>query len=169
MRIKAKLKPKEVAYVKALAAKRNAKEKRFGGKTYNDTMTSQYAHTIGLAAEFAVAKLLDLQLDDNIYDNHGDPGVDLTIVIDGKELGIAVKATTYKEDPFLRAEVKRNFENIDIYILCYVNKDNIADVEIIGWQYRTVVEKAKIRKFGRFGPQNYVLTEKELKGIHELK
>lgn len=169
MRVRIRLTPKEVDYVHNMAKQRNKKAKRFGSKTYNDTMTSEKAHMIGLAAEFAVAQLLDLKIDDAIYDNHGDCGVDLQIKIDDKDMGIAVKATTYCEVPFLRAEVDRNIPEIGIYVLCYVNKDDISDIEIIGWQYREIVEKAKVRKFGRYAPKNYVLTEQELRGIDELQ
>lgn len=169
MRIKVKLKPQEIEYIKGLSEQRNAKEKRFGAKTYNNKLTGQGAHLIGLAAEFAVSQLFNLKLDDAIYHNRGDSGVDLKISFDNKTMGIAVKATTYRDEPFLRAEVKHNNDKIDIYILCYVNKDDVSEVELVGWQYRTIVEKAKIRKFSQFGPQNYVLKETELRSIHEFK
>lgn len=169
MRVKIRLTNKEVEYVNQIAHQRNKKEKRFGGKTYNNKLNSEKAHLIGLAAEFAIAQLFGVQIDDKIYHNHGDSGIDLILSIKGTQVKVAVKATTYQAEPFLRAEVKHNKPEIDIYILCYVNKEDISDVEFVGWQYRQVVEKAKIRKFSQYGPQNYVLTEKELLTFEDIK
>jgi hypothetical protein len=166
MRVKVKLTPKQLEYALDLARQRNKKEKRFGGKTYNDTMTATDSHTIGMIGESIAAKYLKVKVDSRIFHNKGDDGIDLTTP---GGLRIAVKTTTYKDKPFLRAEVKRDFEEIDIYILCYVSKD-LQETYIIGYITRDKLHQVgKQKKFGRFLPLNWVCVETDLSPITDLK
>ena len=146
-----------------LAKKRNAKESKFGAMTYGNKRGGLEAHLIGIIPEIAVARILGVNVDERIFDNHGDDGVDLVSEV-GK---IGVKTTTYGNDPFLRVELEHFADSIDFYILCYYEpqKDKLK-VEIIGWASKDEVSKAPQRRFLRNGPMNYVLTEECL---HEFK
>ena len=118
-----------------------------------------YAHTIGLIGELAIAKHLGMKVDDRIFQNKGDGGLDFDIPGLGKT---QVKTTTYGEKPLLRAEVKKDKSSIDAYLLVYVNKKDYKEVYLIGWAKREDVIKAPKRKFSRYGPLNYVMSEEEL-------
>ncbi len=158
-RIKIRLPKKQREYALDLAKQRNKKEKRFGGKTYNDTMTAQDSHNMGIIAEAAVAYYLGVEISSRIFHNKGDDGVDLVCPVYGN---IAVKSTSYFDDPFLRAEVKRDFEHINTYILCYVSKD-LKDIWIIGQIPRSELHiKGKRKKLGRFLPENWIAKESDL-------
>jgi hypothetical protein len=166
MRIKIKLPKKLKDEALALAQERNKKEKRFGGKTYNDTMTAQNSHNLGIIGEAIAAYYLEVPIDSRIFHNKGDDGVDLVHPTLGN---IAVKTTTYWDDPYLRAEVKRDFEIIDTYILCYVNP-NLDETWIIGYISRDELHKnAKVRKLGKFLPLNYILGEDKLQCLSNIK
>lgn len=159
MRIKIKLPKEKKEEALALALQRNKKEKRFGGKTYNDTMTAQNSHNIGIIGEATVAYYLNIPIDSRIFHNKGDDGVDLVHSTLGN---IAVKTTTYYEEPLLRAEVKRDFEHIDHYVLCYVSP-TLDKTEIIGYISRTELhQKGKRKKLGRFLPENWIAKEADL-------
>lgn len=142
-----------------LAKQRNKKEKRFGGKTYNDTMTAQDSHNMGLMAEMAVSVYLGVDVDRRIFNNKGDDGVDLVCPKFGN---IAVKSTSYYDDPYLRAEVKRDFEIIDTYILVYV-APTLDKIELVGYISRKDLHtKGKKKRLGRFLPENYICKEGDL-------
>lgn len=165
MRIKIDLPPELRQEALDLAKERNKKEKRFGGKTYNGTMTAQNSHDMGLLAEMAVSFYLGIEVDKRIFHNKGDDGIDLV----HQKLGnIAVKSTSYEVDPYLRAEVKRDFDIIDNYILCYVSKD-LQDIYIIGYISRTDLHTRGVKKkLGRFLPENWIVGEKDLKCVKSL-
>lgn len=142
-----------------LAKQRNKKEKRFGGKTYNDTMTAQDSHNMGIIAEAATAHFLGVDIDRRIFNNKGDDGVDLVCPKFGN---IAVKSTSYYDDPYLRAEVKRDFEIIDTYILVYVSP-TLDKIELVGYISRKDLHtKGKQKKLGRFLPTNWICKERDL-------
>lgn len=142
-----------------LAKQRNKKEKRFGGKTYNDTMTAQDSHNMGIIAEAAVAHYLGVDIDRRIFNNRGDDGVDLVCPRFGN---IAVKSTSYYDDPYLRAEVKRDFDIIDTYILVYV-APTLDKIELVGYISRKDLHtKGKRKKLGRFLPENWICKEGDL-------
>lgn len=165
MRIKVKLPKKLKDEALALAQERNKKEKRFGGKTYNDTMTAQNSHNLGIVGEAITAFHLGVPIDSRIFHNKGDDGVDLVHPTLGN---IAVKTTTYWDDPYLRAEVKRDFEIIDTYILCYVDP-TLDETWIIGYITRDELHRvATKRKLGRFLPENYICKEQDLKCLASL-
>jgi len=165
MRLKIKLKPKVLKEALDFAEKRNKKEKRFGGKTYNDKHTALQAHSIGIIAEAAVASLFGLDFDKRVFEGSGDDGIDLTL----PKVGIcAIKCTTYSDNPYLRAEVRHHTDDIGVYVACYVNKDDLKDVWIIGWEYGVEVAKRKPRKLMRYGPWNYIIEEKDLRDPQEL-
>jgi hypothetical protein len=164
-RIQIKLTDDEVQTVRDLAAQRNLKAKRFGSKTYNGKNTSAETHILGLAGEFAIAKLCGVPVDSRIYSSHGDDGTDLVLPGIGN---VAIKTTTYVDKPLLRAEVHRHKDVIDYYIACYVNANDISDVWFIGWATTEEVLNAKQRKFLRYGPTNYVLTEEQMRDPNDL-
>lgn len=165
MRIKVKLPKKLKDEALALAQERNKKEKRFGGKTYNDTLTAARSHEIGIIGEAISAYHLGVPIDSRIFHNKGDDGVDLVHPILGN---IAVKTTTYWDDPYLRAEVKRDFEIIDTYILCYVNP-TLDETWIIGYISRNELHQVGVqKKLGKFLPTNWICKEGSLKCLASL-
>jgi len=164
-KVKVKITKKEMEYVVDLAKQRNQKEKRFGGKTYNDTMTAGNSHLIGLIGEFIAAKYLGVKVDDRIFANKGDDGIDLVHPIHGN---IAVKTSTY-EDAWLRAEEKRNFDYLDMYILCYVSKD-LKDTYLVGYISRDKLHELcpVPKKLGRYLPPNRIAKSEDLADPREL-
>jgi hypothetical protein len=165
MRKQIKLNAKDMLMVAALATQRNQKQSRFGSMTYGDKRGSEEAHLIGLAAEVAISKLFNVEVDNRVYANKGDDGTDLVIPNVGI---ISIKSTTYGDDPYLRAEVKHHNTKTDCYIACYVNKNDISDVWFLGWATADEVTNAPQRKFMRYGPTNYVLKESELRSPDDL-
>lgn len=150
----------DVNEVREIAQKRNQKQSRFGAMTYGSKRQSLEAHLIGLVAEKAIAKFLNIGLDKQIYDNHGDDGTDLNIPGIGM---IGIKCTTYLDNPFLRVEKEHFNDSIKAYVLCCVEPDTLSKVIVIGWATKDEVKNGKIKKFLKNGPINYVLTEPELR------
>lgn len=150
----------------AVAKQRNGKEDRFGAMTYGGKLSGLKAHVIGILAEEAVAHHFGQQIDTEIFDNHGDNGIDLNNVPGFGVVG--VKSTTYGEDPYMRVEMEHFSDVVDTYILVYVNPDlKKMEAILIGWATKTEVAAAKQKRFpigktGRFGPMNFVLEEHEL-------
>ena len=162
MRVTVNLTDKQLDKLDQLAKARNKKSKRFGACTYNSDQTGNDTHLIGLLGEFAVSQHFEVPLDETIYDNHGDVGADF--VIDG--LGRAeVKTTTYYAEPLLRVPVDSISKKTDAYILCAVNKNNLKQVQIIGWLGTKKVIQARQQKLSRYGPKNYIIAEESLKDI----
>ena len=148
----------ELYFLKDLAKKRNKKEAKFGACTYGRKQGSCMAHFIGIAGEYAVAKSLNVPLDERIFEDHGDDGIDLN---DGKW---GVKTTTYLDDPYLRVEVHHFNEEISGYVLCAYNpRINLREVDIVGWAPRDEVKQAEKATLRRGGPLNYILKKNQLK------
>jgi len=130
--------------LKKIAELINKKEKRFGAMTYSGgkiTRQSLEAHVIGMVAELAVAHYFDI--DRRIFEDHGDDGQDLFL----PHYGITqVKSTTYWKDPWLRAEVKHDHEEIQTYMLACVNPHNYNRIELIGQLPRNEVIKLPKKK-----------------------
>ena len=165
LRLKVELATKRLSEALVFAEKRNAKAKRFGSRTYDGKNNSLEIHKIGIIAELAVATLFKTDFDKRIFDNSGDDGTDLIL----PNVGIcAIKATTYKDNSYLRAEVARHLDTIGVYIACYVNKLDLSDVWIVGWEYGNEVAKIKQRKLSRYCPWNYIIEEKDLRDPEEL-
>jgi hypothetical protein len=151
--------------LRELALKRNRKEKKFGACTYGGKQGSSMAHFIGLVGEYAVAKSVGTQVDERIFEDHGDDGIDIE---DGKW---GVKTTTYIHDPYLRVEVHHFSEDIYGYILCAykpnvnIRKLNVVGrkVNIVGWASREEVRSANKRVLRSGGPLNYILKDHQLK------
>jgi len=165
-RVKVVLPADKVAHALATAKARNRKEASFGAMTYGGKLGGVEAHNLGILGEAAVAYVTGQGIDERIFDSHGDEGIDITLK--GKNLG--VKTTTYPSDPYLRVEVEHFSEEIDAYVLCYINEkaDMSKDVEvvIIGWATRDEVraaEKRSLKIGGRYGPLNYILYERNLR------
>lgn len=159
------LNPHDLSKVMKLAKGRNAKQQRFGAMTYGDRRGGLEAHVIGLLAENAMARLLGCVVDRDIYEFHGDDGIDLQTSRHGK---IGVKMTTYLDEPYLRVETEHFHEDIDIYVLCAVNLSSPREVHLIGYATREEVRQAPKRQFVKGGPLNYVLDEHELRDPAEL-
>tara|TARA_B100001105_G_C22320174_1_gene412165 strand:+ start:273 stop:803 length:531 start_codon:yes stop_codon:yes gene_type:complete len=171
-RIIVKLSNKEVSFAEKLAHKRDAKKVRFGAGKYaacsEKTGSSEMSHFYGILGEVAVAKHFGAEVDEEIFDNHGDDGIDLTIKkLKGKT---QVKTTTYCKEPLLRVPMgrdkdKEKIENVESFVCCCIDPKVKQVVEIVGWATREEVKKGAQRKFLRFGPTNYVLGENELRPL----
>ena len=146
-----------------LATLRNRKEIIYGSKTYAQKHSAKNAHKIGLIAELVVANFFYTDINEFIYNDRGDDGVDLTLPPPYKRT--QVKATTYKIDPWLRVEVESISPDIDSYILVYVNK-NCSEADIVGWATKQeVVSSQKKEQLVIGGPVDYVLTSDKLKPV----
>ena len=163
--IKLKLSDDELTEAIGYANSRNKKEKRFGSGTYRKDMTAIKAHTIGIVAEVAISKLFGVDFDRNVYKNHGDYGVDLVLPGIGS---VAIKTTTYVDEPLLRAEVKHDKEKLAAYICCSVDPSDIKTIFFVGWVYREELIASPVRKLSRYGPQNYIVEEEDLRNPEEL-
>lgn len=149
---------KELYFLRELALKRNGKEKKFGACTYGGKQGSGMAHFIGLTGEYAVAKSVGTQVDERIFEDHGDDGID----IESGKWG--VKTTTYIHDPYLRVEVHHFNEGIQGYVLCaYKPNINIREINIVGWASKEEVRTANKRVLKSGGPLNYILKDYQLK------
>ena len=77
--VKVEITDQDVERVETLARKRDAKKVKFGaGRHGNLTDSSEQSHSYGLFGELAVAKYFNIELDNEIYDDHGDAGYDTT-------------------------------------------------------------------------------------------
>jgi hypothetical protein len=151
----------EINFLRELAKKRNAKEKAYGACTYGGKQGGCMAHYIGLVGEYAVTKSIGVQVDERIFEDHGDDGVDFDSVLCGKW---GVKTTTYTIDPYLRVEKHHFSEEVRGYVLCAYNmQKNIQKVEIVGWAFKDDVKQAEQRVLRRGGPLNYILEKTQLK------
>lgn len=164
MRIKITLPSEKVEKAYSLAVKRNQKETRFGGMTYGGKRGSLEAHLLGILPEMAVAHYFDVNVDERIFSDCGDDGEDLVLPFYGTT---QVKATTYWNDPLLRAEVEHDHAGIDSYLLTFVDKRLIKpeEVWIIGWLPRSEVIKSPKNKLLKNGPLNYIVSETELRPV----
>ncbi len=149
---------KELYFLKDLAKNRNKKEKKFGACTYGRKQGSCMAHFIGIVGEYAVAKSLNTTVDERIFEDHGDDGIDL----DSGKWG--VKTTTYLNDPYLRVEVHHFNEGINGYVLCaYKPEVNLRRVDIVGWASKDEVKTSEKAVLRHGGPLNYILKKHQLK------
>jgi hypothetical protein len=164
-RVKISLTQEEYDFSASIAKQRGAKESRFGAMTYGNKRGGIEAHMLGVIPEMAVAKLLGCEIDTEVFDSHGDNGIDLQSKRHGK---IGVKNTTYKNDPFLRVEAEHFHDNIDIYILCSYDMNPHNVVNLIGYAKKEEVIEAEKRVFVDGGPLNYVLEEQDLHPISDL-
>lgn len=164
--IKIKITKKLRTEAETLGKARNEKSKRFGQRLYSETSkikSGNETHYLGVIAELTVAKYFSIEMNKEIYDSHGDCGHDLIIPGLGKT---ELKTTTYVNDPFLRAELKKDHEGIDNYLLVAVDDDYAY---IIGYIPRSELILLKPRKLLKFGPVNYIATTKELYPIKGIK
>tara|TARA_R110002020_G_scaffold466313_1_gene688772 strand:+ start:108 stop:635 length:528 start_codon:yes stop_codon:yes gene_type:complete len=173
-RVTIELTKKDIRFAKSLAKKRDAKKQRFGAGRYaacsDKTGSSEKSHYYGLLGEIAVAKFFDVEVDETIYDNHGDSGVDLEVPKFGR---CQVKTTTYTDKPLLRVpmERKKDVNKIDVtdtFICCCINVRNHKFVDIVGWLEKDKVIKYKTRRFLRYGPLNYVVEESDLNTLNNF-
>jgi hypothetical protein len=144
----------------SFAAKRNVKEKEFGPMTYGNRLTGLQAHIIGVVAEMAVAQHFGVEFDRSILPK-GDNGIDLVLPVLGKT---NVKCTTY-DPPLLRVEVEHMTNEVDSYILVYVNPKNTSQGWLIGCATREEVKQGRKVQFVAGRPTNYVLEEHPLRGV----
>jgi hypothetical protein len=145
-----------------LAEGRNGKETRFGAGTYGGVKKGLEAHLVGVAPEIAVASALGTTVDERVFEDRGDEGVDLRT----RKYGlVAVKTTTNGEEPLLRVEIEHFNEEVVTYILCYYDPAREPmTVSVIGWASKDEVRQAEQRQLVRGGPRNIYIT---LKGRDE--
>jgi len=127
--------------------------------TYCGKRQSLEAHQIGLVGELATAQWFGVDVDHEIY-QHGDNGIDLNLPILGKT---AVKSTTYKDNPWLRAEVEHDKPSIQSYLLAYV--PDLTEGWLVGFCPRSTVISKRPRKLVVNGPDNYVVEPKDLQPV----
>ena len=175
--IKVKLSDQDIARTETLARARDAKKRKFGaGRHGGLTDSSEQSHAYGLYGEVAVAKYFDIELDTEIYDDHGDFGYDFII----GDLKVDVKTATHFSAyryPWLKVpmEFKRDKEKIekcDLFIHCYYDSRNQV-VYIQGWATKELVksktpERIKNNRTGKPGPLNYIVRTSEFKNIQDL-
>jgi len=179
MRVIVNLTDEEINKAKGLAKKRNEKEKYFGrgrhGHLSDKAGSSEASHAAGLIAEIAVAKHFGVQIDERIFDKHGDDGYDM--VIDALGGKVDVKSFIdhgngmVMKDPHLKVpcEKKKDLEkmkNVDVYLgVCY-EKKKPKEVHLFGWETKdNLLKKGRKKRYGQQYPLNYVLYENELNPI----
>jgi len=174
--VEVKITDQDVERVETLARKRDAKKVKFGaGRHGGLSNTSEKAHTDGLYGEIAIAKYFGIELDSEIYDDHGDAGYDFIIAGLKADVKTAVSGAAYM-NPWLKvpAEYKKDqkkIDNCDIFIACYYNsRKRLAYIQ--GWVTKETLmnrekERMKLNK-GGFGPLNYIVKKHEFKNIQDL-
>jgi hypothetical protein len=130
--------------------------------TYAGKRGSLQAHLLGILPEMAAAHYYGVNVDERIFEDHGDDGRDLILPVTGVT---QIKATTYWSEPWLRAEIEHDHEGIDSYMLAYVDLENIENVWLIGWLPRAEVITKPRKQLVEAGPLNYVAHESELRPI----
>ena len=162
-RLRVFLEEHEFDVVTRLAKERDKKFDLYGHGTYGGVLTSRHSHVAGLAAEMAVSLLGGGEIDERVYDTHGDDGIDLELPMFGK---VGVKSTSYATEPYMRVELNRFSTDVSVYVLCYVHWVCPRSVWIIGWATSKEVQAAEQKQFVHNGPMNYVLKESELHRWH---
>ena len=174
--VEVKITDQDVARAKTLARARDAKKEKFGaGRHGNLSKSSEQSHTDGLYGEIAIAKYLGIELDAEIYDDHGDAGYDFIIGDLKADVKTAVSGAAYM-NPWLKvpAQYKKDqkkIDNCDIFIACYYNsRKSLAYIQ--GWVTKETLmnrekERIKLNK-GGFGPWNYIVKKHEFKNIQDL-
>lgn len=178
MRRIVKLTNEDIDKAKEIAKKRNGKEKLFGRGRHahlsDKAGSSEASHAAGLIGEIAVAKYFGVEIDERIFDDHGDEGYDMVIEalggrVDVKSFidhgnGIVMKDPHLKVPCELKKDLKK-MENVDVYLgVCY-DKKKPKEVHLFGWETKDNFLKAGTRRYGPQYPLNYVLTENELRPI----
>jgi hypothetical protein len=143
-----------------LAGQRNGKERRYGAMTYGGKQSGLGAHTVGILAEMAVAQHYGVQVDQTIYQTHGDNGIDLQNVAQYGRVG--VKCTTYTRQPLLRVEKEHFSQEIDTYVLCCLDEKQPSVVYLVGSASKEHVAQAPVKRLLQSGPLNYLLSEADL-------
>lgn len=119
------------------------RDERSGG---HHTTTS--VHVQGLRAELAVAKAFGDGWDDvdkSISDN-GDDGTDITLRLDGEEMGVDVKSSSYWYPAIMVKAHKKTFA--DAYMMVY-DEDfrNSNELIITGWAPKEeVIDESNLRQ-----------------------
>ena len=174
--VKVEITDQDVERVETLARKRDAKKVKFGaGRHGNLTSSSEQSHTYGLFGELAVAKYFNIELDNEIYDDHGDAGYDFIIAGLKADVKTATHGAAYNE-PWLKvpAQYKKDqkkIDNCDIFIACYYDhRKRLAYIQ--GWVTKETLtnrekERISLNK-GGFGPWNYIVKKNEFKNIQDL-
>ena len=154
-----------LALSKKIAKLRNDKQRWFGGCNYSrNEAESLLSHEKGAAGELAVALLGHGEFDTEIFDYHGDDGIDT--VLEG--FGVTgVKTTAYDNPCELRVEVEHFRSDIDCYVCCYYNPKVPHEVWICGWATPAEVAKAPKRRARKDGPLNFTLAEWKLHSWNE--
>ena len=166
----------DVERVKTLARKRDAKKVKFGsGRHGGLSKSSEKAHIDGLFGEIAISKYFKIELDTEIYDDHGDAGYDFIIAGLKADVKTATSGAAYRE-PWLKvpAQCKKDqkkIDNCDIFIACYYDyRKRLAYIQ--GWVTKeTLMNREKQRislNKGGFGPWNYIVKKNEFKNIRDL-
>jgi len=175
--IEVQLTEHDIERAKTLARKRDAKKLSFGHGRHGNIggTTSEDSHYKGLTGEVAVCKIFDIEVDSEIYDDHGDDGYDIVI----GDLHADVKTAAHGHawnDPILKVscEYKKDrikLDSSDIFISCSYN-DRLKKVRIWGWVDKDTLKNRKPErmrlKSGRPGPLNYHVKKHELQKMSEL-
>jgi hypothetical protein len=164
-RIMIELTDVEISHAKSLAQSRGAKEEHFGAMTYGGVRGGLEAHLLGMIPEYAVAKFFGQAVDTDIFDRHGDNGIDIANTKYGP---IGVKNSTYKNEPFLRVEIEHFKDSIGLYVLCTYDQNPPNKVWLVGWATKDEVKVGEQKRFLSGGPLNYVLVQEQLHPMKEL-
>ena len=122
--VKVEITDQDVERVETLARKRDAKKVKFGAGRHGYLPdSSEQSHSYGLFGELAVAKYFNIELDDEIYDDHGDAGYDFIIAGLKADVKTATNGAAYYE-PWLKVPTqtdkdKAKLEKADIFIACF--------------------------------------------------
>jgi len=181
--VEVKITDQDVARAKTLARARDAKKKKFGaGRHGNLSKSSEQSHIDGLYGEIAIAKHFGIELDTEIYDDHGDLGYDFLIPdpeFEGfylrADVKTAISGAAYM-NPWLKVPAhykkdQKKIDNCDIFIACYYNsRKSLAYIQ--GWVTKETLmnrekERIKLNK-GGLGPWNYIVKKEEFKNIRDL-
>ncbi len=174
--VEVKITDQDIARAETLARARDAKKEKFGaGRHGNLSKSSEQSHIDGLYGEIAIAKYFGIELDAEIYDDHGDAGYDFIIAGLKADVKTAVNGAAFSF-PWLKvpAQYKKDqkkIDNCDIFIACYYNSiKRLAYIQ--GWATKETLmnrekERIKLNK-GGFGPLNYIVRKNEFKNIQDL-
>jgi len=154
------LSDEEIEKAERLAKGRNTGKKNTKRNSWSKEVNTESAsylnHLLGVSAEIAVARFLDIEIDENFYGEKGDGNkADLNY----KSLTIQIKSRRINTwDYALKSDKLEEF-NTDIGILTYPLADTPNAIEIAGFITKSEFEQvAKIKNY-KYG--NRIVAERE--------
>lgn len=151
-----------------LARKRHEPKRRRGIKGPWSRQPSVNTHYEGLRAEYAVAKLFNIPLDESISLS-GDDGTDLTLP-DGRTVQVKYRGRRGWDYALPSANPEDFTTDIGILVWPCEDPDDTEDVDVVGWVTRDLFcgLASEVNYFGKPGGERLALGSALMSSIESL-